>query len=172
MTKSLTLGVLFLTFVRTVLIAKLVILDISFLNSFILVLRAAAAAKLLILGILSSISLMLALYTSFLTTSFFTTLLSLLKSTETGTNLSTSNLFTVILKLFKPVGTFYNLSISCLSTSDFKLAQLYFLANFHVSAPAASFKSTFVAYLCKSSTFTFPPKYFSLEKRLFYQSNY
>ena len=46
---------------------------------------------LVILGILSSITLILALYTPFLTTSFFTKSLSLLKSTGTGANLSTSN---------------------------------------------------------------------------------
>ena len=44
---------------------------------------------LVISGILSSIYFILALYTSFVTTSFFTTPLSLLKSTGTGTNLST-----------------------------------------------------------------------------------
>ena len=59
---------------------------------------------------------MLALYASFLTTSFFPRLLGLLKSTETGTNLLKSNLSTLILKLFKPVGIFSNLSISNLST--------------------------------------------------------
>ena len=38
--------------------------------------------------------------------SFFTTSLSLLKSTETGANLST-----LLLKLLKLVGTFFNLKI-------------------------------------------------------------
>ena len=40
-------------------------------------------------------------YISFLTTSFFTTSLSLLKSTGTGTNLSMSNLSTSVFRLFK-----------------------------------------------------------------------
>ena len=40
-------------------------------------------------------------YKSFLTTSFFTTPLSLLKSTGTGTNLSISNLSTLVFKLAK-----------------------------------------------------------------------
>ena len=40
-------------------------------------------------------------YTVFLTTSFFTTSLSLLKSTGTGTNLSRSNLHTLAFKLTK-----------------------------------------------------------------------
>ena len=79
----------------------------------------------------------LALYTSFLTTSVFTTSLSLLKSTGTGTNLSTSNLSTLLFKLIKPLGTFFNLSISNLSTLDFKLAKLTFLAKSDVSTPVA-----------------------------------
>ena len=80
-----------------------------FLTLFILALRVVLVAKLVISGILSSIFFILALYTSFLTTSFFTTSLSLLKSTGTGTNLSTSNLSALIylLKLFKLVGTFF-----------------------------------------------------------------
>ena len=41
------------------------------------------------------------LYTSFLTTSVFTTSLNLLKSTETGANLSISNLSTSVFKLAK-----------------------------------------------------------------------
>ena len=40
-------------------------------------------------------------YAVFLTTSFFTTSLSLLKSTGTGTNLSISNLSTSVFKLAK-----------------------------------------------------------------------
>ena len=59
----------------------------------------------------------------FLTPSFFTTSLSLYKSTGTCTNLSTSNLSALLSKLFKLVGTFFNLSISNFSTSDFKLAK-------------------------------------------------
>ena len=40
-------------------------------------------------------------YTAFLTTSFFTTSLSLLKSTGMGANLSISNLLTSVFKLAK-----------------------------------------------------------------------
>ena len=95
-TKLLTLGILFSTAVRAVVVANLVILGTLFLTSFILALRAEVVAKLVILGIspltsfiltlrlvlvaelvlssiLSSIFLILELYTSFLTTSFFTT---------------------------------------------------------------------------------------------------
>ena len=76
--------------------ANLIILGISLLTFFILALSVVLVAKLVILGILSSISLILALYTFFfLTTSFFTALLNLLKSTGTGTYLSTSNLCTL-----------------------------------------------------------------------------
>ena len=83
--------------------------------------------------------LVLALYTSFLTTSFFTISLSLLKSTGTGTNLSTSNLSTLLFKLLKLVDKVFNLSISNLSTSDFKLAKSVFLAKDDVSTPVAFF---------------------------------
>ena len=72
LTKLLILGILFSTALRAVLVAKLVILGISPLTSFILALRVVLVAKLVISGILSSIFFILALYTSFLTTSFFT----------------------------------------------------------------------------------------------------
>ena len=87
LTKLLTYGILFSTAVRALVVAQLVILGISLLTSFILALREALVAQLVISAILYSIFLILALYTSFLTTSFFTTSLSLLNSTGTGTNL-------------------------------------------------------------------------------------
>ena len=49
---------------------------------------------------------MLALYTSFLTTSVFTTLLSLLKSTGVVSNFPISNLSTLLFKFLKSVGIF------------------------------------------------------------------
>ena len=71
MTKLLTLGILLTTVVRAAVETKLVILGISsFLTLFILGLREALVAKLVISGILSSIFFILALYTSFLATSF------------------------------------------------------------------------------------------------------
>ena len=70
MTKLLTLGILFPTAVRAVVIAKLVILGISYLTSLILALRIVLIAKLIMSGMLSSIYLILALYISFLTTAF------------------------------------------------------------------------------------------------------
>ena len=84
----------FILALRAVLVAKLVILGILPLASFILALRVVLVAKLVISDILSSIFFILALYTSFLTTSFFTMSISLLKSTGTGINLLTSNLST------------------------------------------------------------------------------
>ena len=64
-----TLGILFSTAVRAVVVAKLVTLGILFLTSFILALKAVAVVvKLMISGILSSIFLILTLYTFFLTT--------------------------------------------------------------------------------------------------------
>ena len=102
----------FSTAVSAVVGAKLVILGISFLTSFILSLRAAVVTELVIPGILSSIPLILVLYTSFLT--FLSTAsLNLFKSTETGFNLPASNSA--------------NLSISNLLTADFKLAKSPFL---------------------------------------------
>ena len=62
-------------------------------------------------------------YSVFLTTSFFTTSLSLLKSTGTGANLSISNL----------------------STSIFKLAKFDFRAKLLTATCDICFKSFFVA---------------------------
>ena len=53
LTKLLTLDILFSTVVRAAVVAKLVILGISPLTSFILVLRAVLVATLVISGILS-----------------------------------------------------------------------------------------------------------------------
>ena len=92
MTRLLTLGILFSTVVRAAVEVNLLILGISPLTSFILALSVVLVANLVISGILSSIFLILALYTFFLTTLFFTISLSLLKSKGTGTNLSTSSL--------------------------------------------------------------------------------
>ena len=127
MIKPLASGISSSATVRAVVIAKLVtILGILSLTSFTLTLRTELVAKLIILGILSSISLILASYTSFLTTSFFTASLSLLKSVGTDAYLSTSNLSTLLFKLFKPLDTLSNLSISNLSTSDFNLSKSLF----------------------------------------------
>ena len=65
LTKLLILGISFSTTVRAVVLTKLVILGILFLTWFILALRVLLAAKLVISSTLSSMILMLALYTSF-----------------------------------------------------------------------------------------------------------
>ena len=116
----------FILVLRAVVVAKLVILGILFLTAFILALRVVLLAKLVISGISSSIFFILALYTSFLTTSFFTTSLSLLYQQEQALILTTSNLSTLLFKLFKLVGT-------NLCTLDFKLAKSTFGANFDVN---------------------------------------
>ena len=87
----------------------------------------------------------LALYTSFLTTSFFTTSLSLLKSIGAGANLATSNLSTLLFILLIGLSTFFNLSIYNLSTSDFQIAKSTFFEKDDVSMPVAFFKSVFVS---------------------------
>ena len=73
---------------------------------------------------ISSVFFILALYTSFLATLFFTTSFTLLKISGTGTYLSTPNSSTLLFKLLKPRGTF--LSISSLSTPDVKSAKSVF----------------------------------------------
>ena len=98
--KLLILGILFLTSfilaLREALVTKSVTLDISFLTSFILTSRVVLVAKLIISGLLSLTSLILASYTYF-------------ETTETGTNLLTSNLSSLLFSLFKAVGTFSSL---------------------------------------------------------------
>ena len=77
LTKLLTLGILISKALRTVVVvAKIVILGILFLTSFVLALQVVLAAKVVISGILSSIFLTLELYASLLTTLFFNESLS------------------------------------------------------------------------------------------------
>ena len=118
---------------------------ISPLTSFISASGKALVAQFIISGILSWIFFILALYTPFLTTSFFTTWLCLLKSTGTGTYLSTSNFSTLLFKLFTLVGIFFNLPISTLPTSGFKLAKSTFLVKDDVSIPVP-FLNLFLLY--------------------------
>ena len=65
LTKLLTLGILFSTAVTAVLLFKLVILGISPLTSIFIAFKEALVAKFVISGILSSIFLILVIYTSF-----------------------------------------------------------------------------------------------------------
>ena len=146
LTRLLTSGILFSRAVRAaVVVAKLVILGILALTPFSLVLRVVLVAKLVVSGILSSIFLILALYPVFLTTSFFTTLLSLLKSTGVVSNFAISQLSTLFFKLLKLVGTLFNLLTSILSTSTFKLTRSDFHANLDVLIPVVFSKSDVVA---------------------------
>ena len=115
-TKLLTLGILFSTAVRALIVARLTILGISPLTSFILELRVVSVAKSVILDISPLTSFILALYTSFLKTCFFTAWLSLHKSTGTGTYFSTSNLSNLLFKLLKIVRTVFSLSICTLNS--------------------------------------------------------
>ena len=79
-------------------IAKLVRLGISLLRE--LALRVVLLAKLEIPDMLSSLFFILALYTSFLTTLFFNTSVSLLKPTGTVTYFSTFTIFKTCLLYF------------------------------------------------------------------------
>ena len=108
---------------KAIVVAKLVIIGILFLTSFVLALKVVLVGKLLISGILSSIFLIVASYASFLTIPFFTTSLSLLKPTETDTNLSTSNSSTFYFKCLNYLVHFFNLSTSNLSTLDFRFTK-------------------------------------------------
>ena len=99
----------FILVLRAVVVAKMVIVGILFLTSFILALRVVIVAKLLISDILPSIFLISGFYTSFITMQFFTTSLNLLQSTGRVTNSSTSNLSPLFFKLLKLVGTFFKL---------------------------------------------------------------
>ena len=98
-----TLEILFSTAVSAEVVIRPLILGILALTSFTFVLRIVLVAKLVISGILSSMFLILALYSVLLTTSFFTASLSLLKSTGKGANLSLSNISTLLFKLLELV---------------------------------------------------------------------
>ena len=65
LTKMLTLGILFSIAVRAAVVANLVILDFSFLAPFILASRVVLVPRLVISDTLSSIFLILSLYTFF-----------------------------------------------------------------------------------------------------------
>ena len=110
--KLVILGILFLTsFIlalrAVVIVAKLVILGISFLASFILALRVVLVAS-LVSGILSSIFVVLALYTSFLTISFL--LHHLVYLNQQKQVLVYQHLIYLLFKLLKLCGTFFYLT--------------------------------------------------------------
>ena len=121
LTNLLTLGILFSTVVNAVFVAKSLILGIFFYDSVLSVLYLVFNTKSLVSVLLTSATD--SSYVVFLTTSFFTALLSLVKSVGTGTYLSMCNL----------------------STSVFKLAKFVFNAKPEVSTCVKFFKSVFVA---------------------------
>ena len=82
MTKLLVLGILFSTVVNAVFVAKLLISGILFSNSVILVLQLVFNTKWLVSILFTLVTNLL--YSVFLTTSFFTTLLNLLTSLGIG----------------------------------------------------------------------------------------
>ena len=127
MTKSLTFGILFSTAVNAELVANPLMLGTIFSISVILTFKSAFLARSLVLGIFFSASLIFfskydlsesylvsttspvvsmlstfltnLLHSAFLSTSFFTTLLSLAKSSGTGVNFATSSLSISVFKL-------------------------------------------------------------------------
>ena len=116
LTKLLTLGILFSAAVNAVFVAKLLTSEILFSNSVsfafltrsltlgIFFYNSVLSVWYLVFNTKSLVSMLFTFatslsYTAFLTTSFFTISLSLLKSTETGANLSMSNLSTSIFRL-------------------------------------------------------------------------
>ena len=121
LTNLLTLGILFSTVVNAVFVAKSLILGIFFYDSVLSVLYLVFNTKSLVSVLLTSATD--SSYVVFLTTSFFTALLSFVKSVGTGTYLSMCNL----------------------STSVFKLAKFVFNAKPEVSTCVKFFKSVFVA---------------------------
>ena len=162
--------------------------------------KADFVAKLLISGILSSISVTLVLksvffLTKLVTSGIFLSILSILSSKSDpsfsylvlvanfvlsrpftlATNLSYSvflvtSFLTTLLNLAKSTGTVFNLSSSILSTSVFKLAKFDFSAKLLTSKCDTFFKSVFVAELDKSTLTLMSPS--KRLYRLFYQSNY
>ena len=140
LTNLLTVSILFSTVVNAVFVAKSLILGIFFSNSVsfafltksviigIFIYNSVLSVLYLVFNTKSLVSILFTLatnssYVVFLTTSFFTALLSLVKSVETGTFLSMCNL----------------------STSAFKLAKFVFNAKIEVSACVTFFKLVFVA---------------------------
>ena len=115
-----------------------------FLTPFILELRIVLVANLVISGILSSIFLILALCTSFLTIYFLINHLVYVNQQE-QVLIYQHLIYLFFFRLLKLLGTFFNLSISNLSILDLKLDKSNFIADFDESTPIVSFKSAFFA---------------------------
>ena len=131
------------------------------LTSFILALWVVLVSKLVISGILSSIFLILALYTSFLTTSFLLHHLVYLYQQEQVLIYQHQIYLLYFSNCSNHLIHFSVYQYLILSTSDFKLAKSVIFTQDDVSTLVAFLKSVFVPYLDKSnSTFTFAPKEF------------
>ena len=130
------------------------------LTWFILALWVVLVAKLVILGILSSIFLILASYTSFLTTTFLLHHLVYLYQQEQVLIYQHQIYLLYFSNCSNHLIHFSVYQYLILSTSDFKLAKSVIFTH-DVSILVAFLKSVFVPYLDKSnSTFTFAPKEF------------
>ena len=146
LTKLLTSGILFSRVINSVFIAKLLILGILPSISVILVLQSVFLTKPLVSGIFFSNSVLSKLYLVFHTKSLVSILFT------SATNLShtvffETSFFTTSLSLLKSTGTGANLSMSNLSTSAFGLAKLVFSAKIEVSTCVSFFKSVFIISL-------------------------
>ena len=143
LTKPLTFGISFSTAVNPELVAKPLMLGILFSISVILALKSAFLTKLLVSGIIYSASLILfsrfhlsvsyvdfitnpvvsilftfvtnLLHSVFLTTSFFTTLLNLAKSSGTGVHFAMTNLSYSVFKLARFVFDAKLLTSTCVT---------------------------------------------------------
>ena len=100
------------------------------------IINAAVVAKLVILGILFSIPLTFALQSFSIVFTFVSSILY--------TVFLTTSFFTALLRLLRSIWTVFSLSTSILSTSVFNLPKSDFTSRLDVSNSAALFKSAFL----------------------------
>ena len=149
-TKLLTSGILFLTAVNAELVAKPVMLGILPSSSVTLALKSVFLTKPLISGIFSSTLLISSSKSdpsfSYLVfkTKFAVSILSTFPTNLSYSVFLTTSFFTTLLNLFNSLETGVILSISSLSTSVFKLAKFVFDAKLLTSTCVTFFQSVFV----------------------------
>ena len=148
-TKLLTLSISFPTAVNAELVAKPVILGILFSISVILTFKSVFLASSLVSGIYLYASLIFFTKSDLSVSSvvFKTNVVSMLATFATNfsyTVFLTTSFFTTLLSFAKSLGTGVNLSISNLSTSVFKLAKFHFSTKLLTSTFVTFFKSVFV----------------------------
>ena len=139
LTKLLTSGILFLTVVNAAVVAKLVILGIWLSISVIFALKTVFFNKFSVSLIFFSKSDLSVLYLVFKTNSVISIDLTIVINFSYTVFLTTS-LFITLLNLLKSTGTIFTLS-----TLAFKLVMFDFSARLDVSIPVAPFKSVYVA---------------------------